>query len=237
MQTKEQYVVKRTIAWDVRRAVSAQIASQAVGSIEPGCNIFGVNKGKFSLVDIITHVLEQTGPADVVLSTWTAANADMAFAYKLMTDGAIKSLRMIVDFSFPTRQAPYCAAMRERFGDDAIRVTKTHAKFVTIRNDKWNIVIRSSMNLNENRRLETFEISDSLPMAEFLEQLIAELFSTQAAGQGFTDTPYSNCVKFESLFEEHAEAPLQLPSSTDSNKYFGNGRYDNDIRRSGRAVA
>lgn len=222
----------------VVRDIQASTAGAAIGPITPGCEIFGVNKGQFSLVDIIAWCLDATGPADVAVSTWTAANADLGFAYRMLGDGRIKSLRFVVDFSFPTRQPEYAAALRERFGAGAIRVTKTHAKFVTIRNDQWNIVIRSSMNLNENRRLETFEVSDDVGMADFLDSLIDELWAGQPEGNGMTQKPYDTCKEFEGLFGGEAVAvdEAAVMASTDARKYFGNGRYDVDIRRAGRTA-
>jgi hypothetical protein len=216
----------------IRRALAAKIAAEAIGPLAPGCEIFGLSKGQFSLIDVICHVLAATGRADVVVSTWTAANADLGFAYRLLADGAIRSLRFVVDFSFPTRQPAYCAALRARFGDDCVRVTKTHAKFVVIRNDTWNVVIRSSMNLNENRRLESFEISDDAGMAAFCCEVVDELFQFQASGEGFTNGPWENCKRFE-VFAEGGAEPAAIPESTDSGRYFGAGPHDRDIRRAG----
>ena len=226
------FTVKRsTVKRDVRRNVAAKTASEAIGMIRQGCEIFGVNKGQFSLVDIIAHCLEATGPASVICSTWTAAGADMGFAMAMISDGRITDLRFIVDFSFPTRQPEYCAALRERFGDRSIRLTKTHAKFVLIQNERWNIVIRSSMNLNENRRLESFEISDSIEMARFLQELVAELFDEQPATEGFEQRPYDLVTQFEGLCEGGILSDPQQ-KSTDM-KYFGAGRYSQDLRRAG----
>ena len=145
---------------ELRRCLAEPIAAAAIGTLTPGCELYGLTKGQFSLVDIIVACLAQTGSADLTLSTWTAAGSDIDFAMKLLADGRIRSMRFIVDYSFQSRQPAYCAALRERFGDDAIRVTKNHCKFVLILNDVWNLAIRTSMNLNENRRLENFEISD-----------------------------------------------------------------------------
>ena len=220
----------------VRRELSAQTAAEAIGALAPGCEIFGLSKGQFSLIDMIGHCLEASGPADVVISTWTAASADLTFAYELMRDGAVLSLRFIVDFSFPTRQPEYCAALRERFGDACVRVLKTHAKFCMIRNSEWDLVIRSSMNLNENRRLESFEISDCKPMAEWLSEVVERLFEFQPTGKGFSNRPYDNCLEFERFGEEDGAAVVSIEdvqASTDTRKYFGDGRYSNDIRRAG----
>lgn len=49
----------------------------------------------------------------------------------------MRSIIWLVDASFPVRQPGYCAAMRERFGDAAIRVTENHAKFVLVGNEQW----------------------------------------------------------------------------------------------------
>ena len=161
----------------VRKDLGARKVDAALGPIEPGYEIFGLTMGHFSLVDILEHVLKSTGPADVTISTWTAANADIGFANALLSNGSIKSLRFVVDSTFPTRQPAYCAALREAFGNDAIRTTKNHAKFVLVTNREWNIVIRTSMNLNENRRMETFEISDCPAMATFLHSVVDDLFA------------------------------------------------------------
>jgi hypothetical protein len=127
----------------------AKTVAEAVGPIEPGCEIYGLSKGQFSLIDLVEHVLGFTGPAEVVVSTWTAAGSDIDFAFRLLKNGAIQSLRFLVDISFPSRQPAYCAALRETFGDDCIRVTKNHAKFVLLRNAQWNVTIR---NLDEPQR-------------------------------------------------------------------------------------
>ncbi|GMV81504.1 MAG: hypothetical protein AMXMBFR7_26880 [Planctomycetota bacterium] len=228
----------RAAGREIRRALSARNAAEALGEITRGCEIYGLSKGQFSLVDIIEHCLKATGPADVVLSTWTAAGADIDFALALLRNGSIRSMRFIVDFSFPTRQPAYCAALRERFGDDAIRLTKTHAKFVTITNTDWNLVIRSSMNLNENRRLESFEISDDAGMAAYLREVCQELFDGHAAGKQFAQRPFDVCKDFESFGESEPVADAERKAlAGDGGKYFNDGPTGTDLRRAGWTTA
>ena len=218
----------------IRRQLAARSVSEALGPILKGCEVYGLSKGQFSLIDIITYCLEATGPADVVLSTWTAANADLKFAYRLMTTGAIRSLRFLVDFSFPSRQPAYCAALRETFGDDVIRISKNHAKFCTITNDTWHLVIRTSMNLNENRRLESFEISDDANMAAFLEEVVRDLFNTQPAAGQFDKKPIDHIKDFEGLRETApAELAAEALKSTDTRKFYSTEPFGNDLARAG----
>ena len=156
MTMTEAKTIKRTPRKRSVRAARTGNARDAIGTLEPGCEIYCLTYGQFSLIDALVALLEQTGPADVVLATWTAAQADLRRAATLMQQdsGQIRSLRMIVDRSFLTRQPEYCATMRELFGDAAIRTARSHAKFMAIRNDRWNLAVRTSMNLNENPRLE-----------------------------------------------------------------------------------
>jgi hypothetical protein len=217
----------------VRQEIAARAVADAVGPITRGIEVYGISKGQFSLIDLITYCLEATGPADVVISTWTAANADLKFAYTLMTAGTIRSLRFLVDFSFPSRQPAYCAALRETFGDDCIRISKNHAKFVTVRNDQWNLVIRTSMNLNENRRLESFEISDDKNMAAFLDDVIRDLFETQPAAGQFNRRPIDHIRQFEAFREQLQEQMDSAMQSTDVKKFYDPSPFGNDLRRTG----
>ena len=83
---------------------------------------------------------------------------------------------MIVDGSFIVRQPDYHRRMLELFGSDCVRTIKSHAKFMTITNDEWKIVVRTSMNLNENPRLENLEITEDPAFAEFFMRLTDEIF-------------------------------------------------------------
>lgn len=212
----------------VRRELTTADCAAALGPIERGVDLYCLTMGKFSLIDVVEHVLAATGPADVVVSTWTAAGADIGFANRLLADGRLTSLRFLVDFSFPTRQPAYCAALREAFGDDAIRVTKNHAKFVLVTNAEWRVVVRTSMNLNECRRLETVEISDDAELAAFLLDVVDAVFAGQTAAESFQRKPGEHCEAFGA---EWGAASGEFGSG--EKRFFGDGAADVDIRRAG----
>jgi hypothetical protein len=195
---------------------------------------YGLCKGQFSLIDLVVYCLQTTGPADLVVSTWTAANSDIQHAFRLLTEGAVRTLRFLVDFSFPSRQPAYSAALVERFGPEAIRICKNHAKFILLQNETWNLVIRTSMNLNENRRLENFEISDDRNMAEYLAGVIADLFAVQTGAQALAKKPGQHMKDFERFAEPNrTQAHEAAARSTDARKYFNAGAYQNDLDRTG----
>ena len=176
-QTHKSAPRRRTI-----RLSKQSTALEAIGALEPGCELFILTFGQFSLIDALCTVLEQTGPAHVTLATWTAADADLRQSAELLRTAKISSMRFLVDRSFLTRHPAYCATMRDLFGDKCIRTARTHAKWALISNDSWKIVFRTSMNLNHNPRLENLEISDDPALFNFLLSIADGLFGEQPAG-------------------------------------------------------
>jgi hypothetical protein len=177
----QQAVVKRPIPKreisDLRRA---QSAAEAIASLErDGCELFGLTRGQFSLTDMIEAVLDKTGPAELSISTWTAANSDVSRMLELLKAGKIKSCRWLVDLTFMRRCPQLASEIRSKFGHNAIRVTKTHAKFCTLVNNDWQVALRSSMNLNQNPRLESFQIGHDPELCHFLSNVLNDIWKNQ----------------------------------------------------------
>jgi hypothetical protein len=169
-------VTKKPAQREIRLAKTLN-AANAIGELKLMQDVYILTFGQFSLIDSLIHILEQTGPADVALSTWTAADAHLEQAKAMMESASIRSFRMVIDRSFETRQPGYVYHMRKLFGVDCIRAIRTHAKFFVISNEKWKVVARTSMNLNENPRLETIEISTDPALADFLLAVVDEIFN------------------------------------------------------------
>lgn len=164
-------------AAEIRKFMRLETAREALGVIYPGCSIFGITKGQFSLVELIKAIIEQTGPAHMFISTWTTSGKHLDEAHEFIEGGAWLSCRFLLDHTFQRRKPAFAARLRELFGIDSVRVTRNHAKFVLIRNDNWNLVLKTSMNLNFNPRLEHFDILDDVAQADFLEDLMDDIFN------------------------------------------------------------
>jgi hypothetical protein len=162
---------------DQRRA---QSAADAIAGLErDGTELIGLTRGQFSLSDLIEAILDKTGPANLSISTWTAAHSSVATMLQLLQSGRITSCRWLVDVTFVRRVPQLVAQIRKDFSDDAIRVTKTHAKFATIANESWQVAIRSSMNLNQNPRMESYEIGHDPELCAWLEQVLSDVWANQ----------------------------------------------------------
>jgi hypothetical protein len=164
-------------------------AREAIGTIEKDTDCFILTFGQFSLIDALVCILDQIGPATVDLATWTAADADLTKIGNLLEAASIDRLRLVLDRSFYNRQPGYCHRMRTIFGDDCIRFVKSHAKFMVIRNADYHIVVRTSMNLNNNPRLENIEISESEGFADFFQSVVDSIFEEVGPGEFKEDRP------------------------------------------------
>jgi len=169
---------------------------------------FGFNKGQFSFIDLIEAAIAYTGPADVVVATWTAADADLRRVASQMEHQRVRSITWIVDYSFETRQPAFCATLRELFGDACIRTTASHAKFALISAGEWKIVVQTSMNLNQNKRIENFWIGDDPDLFAAYSDLVAEIFKVQANGEQFGHKPAKRRAEMSSMGKDTAADPF-----------------------------
>lgn len=164
---------------DARRAATAK---EALAEFERGYELFGFTKGQFSCVDLIEAAMDITGPAHLIVSTWTAANKDMSQVQEFLQSGKLLSTQWLVDFTFQRRYPALAQRLRDLFGHDCVRVAQTHAKFTVIYNETWDIVIRTSMNLNTNPRFEDFTIAHDPKLATFLRGIMDEIWKKQNTG-------------------------------------------------------
>lgn len=166
-------------------------AAAALGKLSPGCRVVGLTKGQFSLIDLICAVLAQAGAADVMVSTWTPGKAEMESVANLLDSHHITRFRLLVDRSFVTRHPEYVACIHSVLGAEAIRQTRTHAKFALIAarsamgadaDHDYRITIRTSMNFNRNPRFEQFDLDDDADIYAFFDAAVEELYERVPAG-------------------------------------------------------
>lgn len=153
-----------------------------LGEITTETNLFGLTNGRFGLADIIEHVLRSIGPAHMLISTWTANNASIDKIFWQMSSHDVLSVRFLVDHSFPQRQPAFYTHLTRTFGLDSVIIMRLHAKFVVFHNDKYDIVLRTSMNLNKNARVESFELSNNPTLVKFISDFFDVAFTKNVDG-------------------------------------------------------
>lgn len=158
-------------------------AKAAMRDFGPGLETTCYTYGQFSLIDVVVALIDDhTGPVDLDVCTWTVGVADMVRVNELMELGRITDIRWVVDQGFQSRQPGYCEQFRMIYGDEKIRTLRAHAKFLLLRNDQWDIVIRTSMNLNQNTRFEHVDVTHDRDLAEWHREVVDGIFQTEPLG-------------------------------------------------------
>lgn len=170
---------KRSAVRELRELRRKQSAAEAIAGLTRTNEIYGFTKGQFSMLDLLQACLQFTGPARMSLSTWTAARHEIKHLERMQQEGQILGTRWLVDFTFARRDPQAAHAIREVFGIDAIRVAQNHSKFALFTNADWQLVVRTSMNLNMNPRFEDFTIAHDPELSRFLTRILDEIWSKQ----------------------------------------------------------
>lgn len=165
-----------------RRVSKTATARDTLAEFARDTEVDVITFGQFSIIDAIEAVLEMTGPARVTLATWTAAAFDLSQIQAQILRASILDFRLIIDRSFVTRHPKFVDIIHEKFGQGSVRTTTTHAKFVVIQNDSWNVLIRTSMNLNYNPRLEYLQVCDDRELCAMYLGVADALFADEDPG-------------------------------------------------------
>lgn len=172
-----------------------------VVGLEKESHIMGLTMGEFSLIDLIRSTLDKTGAADVYIATWSAGIKDVHQVKWMMDTNLIRKIRLLTDHSYVNRQRKYAASIEDIFGKANIRTSEMHAKFVVIKNDDWNVVIISSMNLNANKTCETFTIYENQEICDFYMDFIQHHFDDMPDGFEKSGAIVSKSLK--KFFDNH----------------------------------
>jgi len=174
------------------------------------------------LVDVVEHVLRKIGAADVCISTWTMGFYDADRCDGFVRNGLIRSIRFLVDPSMFGRRPELSGRLVAGFGPQAFRAVNVHAKFAVLQSDSAAVAIRSSMNLNPNRRIESIDIACDAAMAEFYRRFVDDAFALVGEGnQSQSDSLFDRLFAFGRAQQSGAVAMPRRPSLRAAVRRFG----------------
>lgn len=175
--TKEpQMAVKSAISSRRTTAVeSFKTAAECIGEITPGKAIFAVTRGQFSMIDAILACLDQAGPSNITVWTWTVAEYEIEVFERLMRDSRVKHGTLIIDHGARNKNAGLIKQWKSIYGEDSVRYVLNHSKICTIESDRFRLLLRGSMNLNFNPRFEQFDLTEGGGDFDLVREIESEL--------------------------------------------------------------
>lgn len=171
-QRNEARIYRREARHAERRLLRKGGARRAIEGLGPGVEIDVLTYGQFNLIDLWDALLERYGPGDVFGMAWTIGRDEVERVVTSAERGHYRSLRLLVDRAMATMGGGVGAA-RVRLqamiaaGRVDVRTSQIHAKGLIYDADEMSVVVRTSMNLNDNPRTEFVSLSTDPGLIEW----------------------------------------------------------------------
>ena len=130
---------------------SDQALTSAIGLLENGKKHHFYSHGNFNLVRLICFLLRQTGPAHLMLTSYSFSRESIEQLQNRVDKGAILSFKVLLDNRVRVMSPLPFQMIAASFDYRCISV---HAKIALIWNDHWKITILTSQNATDNPKLE-----------------------------------------------------------------------------------
>ena len=147
-----------------------KVLREHLADLVPGSTYTYFTGGKWSNHHLLQHLLELSGPADVLLTTWTITEAPVRVMQELLANGTIKSLTMLTDDRIRSRCAQAWQLMQTL--PATVHLSKCHAKVTVVLNDTHGYLVVSSQNFTNNPRIEAGTIICDREAALFAQATI-----------------------------------------------------------------
>ena len=154
---------------------SFKTAADCIGVIEPGASIFSITRGQFSMIDAVLACLDQAGPSEISLWTWTVAEFEIECVERLVIDARVTAATLVIDHGARVKNSGLIARWKRIFGKESVRYVVNHSKICTIKSEKFKLLLRGSMNLNFNPRFEQFDLTEGGADFDLVKSIEAEL--------------------------------------------------------------
>ena len=116
---------------------------KSIGQLQKGKTTHYYSYGNFNLVRLLIHLLKQTGPANVFMTSYSFSQTSIEQLLNYRQKGLITSFRIIVDNRVKT-MSPIPFQMLSTAFD--YRCSSIHAKVALLWNDNWNVSVVTSQN-------------------------------------------------------------------------------------------
>lgn len=126
---------------------------EVIGDIHGIDLIDYTSMGRWSMHHLLFYLLEITGPAKVWFTTWAISTKAITMMVNALQDGTILELHTLLDRRIRIRRSDCMAFLTHNA--NSIFLIDCHAKVLLIENDQWQIVVKSSANFSENKRIES----------------------------------------------------------------------------------
>jgi hypothetical protein len=152
--------------------------TKAIGLVEQGKTLHYYSYGNFNLVRLIIYLINQTGPVNAFMTSYSFSQKSIEQLKKRLETGRLLSFRVIIDNRVRTMSPKPFQMLTQSFN---YRCSSIHAKVALLWNDKWHLTIVTSQNATDNPKLERGTIFTSRKVFEFDYKALENEFNRGSA--------------------------------------------------------
>ena len=109
------------------------------------------------VADILRWILDQTGPASIIMSSFSISEEFLRRLFFIKEEGLVKSISIVLDFKATNKTLklwPFIARTVE-----SCHLADNHSKVLLVFNDSWKVAVSMSQNLTRGNRYEAGIVS------------------------------------------------------------------------------
>ncbi|MDE6022953.1 MAG: phospholipase D family protein, partial [Muribaculaceae bacterium] len=130
------------------------------------------------VADVLQWILDQTGPADIRISSFSISEEFLRRIYFIGKKGLVRSLDIVLDHKATNKTLilwPFIAqTVRSCY------LSSNHSKMLLVSNDKWNVAMVTSQNLTRGNRFESGFITTDLKIFSSLQEQLEYVITRQS---------------------------------------------------------
>lgn len=172
-ETKKQPEAFETSGASLYFSAETSLMTKHLGAIVPGQDKHFWSFGNFNMMRLIFWVLDQIGPADIIMSTYSISPKTITGVLNRREKGTIRNIRFLVDNRVRSLSPKPFDMLVASFDYRCISI---HAKVACVWNDNWNITIVSSQNATDNPKMERGTIYTGLDIFNFDKKVLEDAF-------------------------------------------------------------
>lgn len=130
------------------------------------------------VADILKWTLEQTGPADVRMTSFSISEEFLRRIFFIKKEGLVRSLDIVLDFKATNKTLklwPFIAQTVEN-----CYLSDNHSKILLVSNEVWKVAVVMSQNLTRGNRYESGFITTDISVFDSLHQQLDYVITRQS---------------------------------------------------------
>ena len=155
-------------------AETEKALTAAIGQIENGKQHHYYSWGNFNLVRLIIYLIKQTGPVNILMTSYSFSTKSIEQLQHHIRKGDILDFRIILDNRVRVMSPKPFQMIASSFN---YRCMSVHAKVALLWNENWTISIVTSQNATDNPKLERGTIFTEKEIFEFDKTVIEHEFN------------------------------------------------------------